>query len=99
MLAALAPGGEIGNAFDVPGLTPPQGLLLPGSLQVVLDETTTDADLAVQLGMPRDLNGDGDSLDPDVTLSATMLPVVIRVRWTGATGEQEITLPLHLLGL
>jgi Tfp pilus assembly protein PilV len=99
MLAALAPGGAIGNDFDVPGLESPMALALPGSLQVVLDETTTDAALGAQLGMPRDLNGDGDRLDNDVSQDATMLPVVIRVQWSGTTGVQDVTLPVHLLGL
>jgi hypothetical protein len=41
--------------------------VLPGSIRIVTDETATDAALGMELGMPRDLNGDGDAADTDVS--------------------------------
>lgn len=53
-----------------------------------LREDTVDA----ALGMPRDLNSDG--LPPDAldhALDYKILPVRVRVRWRGASGERSIT--------
>ena len=96
------PGG-IGTApgknFNVPGLnarsndadgfvgevvfpTPPNQ---PG----VLRESTTDT----KLGMPRDLNGYGliNTL-ADYSTTYTILPVRVRVQWTGASGAGAVEL-------
>lgn len=43
-----------------------------------------------ELGMPRDLNGDGVITDGPMTGSYVVLPVRIRVRWEGAGGARSI---------
>ena len=45
----------------------------------------------VEMGMPRDLNGDGDSLD-DASLDYTIIPVQVTVEWEGAGGNQSLEL-------
>lgn len=95
---ALANGGELGALFDVPGLTPTQGSTRAGSIQVLTNETSTDAALGVQLGMPRDLNGDGDAADGDVSANAHVLPVVVSVRWHGSSGDRSIVHPFYVFG-
>jgi Tfp pilus assembly protein PilV len=96
--AALAAGGELGAAFDVPGLTPVQGGGRVGRIQVITNETATDAALGVELGLPRDLNGDGDAADVDVSASAHVLPVVVSVRWHGQSGDRAIVHPFYVFG-
>ena len=96
--AALAPGGAIGNTFNVRGLTLPAGVQAAGSIQLIVDETVADAVLGVKLGMPRDLNGDGVALDANVTASAVLLPVVVQINWFGATGAQTVSQAFFLLG-
>lgn len=101
------PGGagtSPGANFEAFGLDPVVGDVdgLPGEVEfpVVMvagvPQLREDvADLA--FGMPRDLNGDGlppDSLDHSVDYS--VLPVRVRVRWRGATGERSITLETML---
>lgn len=87
--ATLA-GGEIGTSFDVRELTPREGANTVGSIQLVHDETATDASLGVQLGMPRDLDGDGAAGNSDVGDNARLLPVIVRARWTGSAGNGEV---------
>ena len=93
--AGTAPGCN----FAVPGLTArandPDGLPgevifptppgLPGNLRESIVDT--------KCGMPRDLNGDG-VIDSVTNCSTTykILPVRVRVRWTGAAGPAEIEL-------
>ncbi len=95
---ALSAGGELGTEFDVAGLTSVQNVPRVGRIQLVTDETSTDAALGVQLGMPRDLNGDGDANDADVSASARILPVVVSLRWRGQTGDRSIVHPFYVLG-
>jgi len=79
------PGGT--QMFPVPGLTSP-GTALPGRIQLVTNETLSNA----QLGLPRDLNGDGDAEDTDVSDSYVLMPVVVTVEWTGPTGLRRLQL-------
>jgi Tfp pilus assembly protein PilV len=99
MTMALRPAGTIGDIFDVQGLDPWRANPNVGSVQVIVDETVTDADLGVTLGMPRDLNGDGDASDIDVSGEATLLPVIVRVRWGGAGGDRESTQAFYLTSM
>ena len=39
-----------------------------------------------ELGMPRDLNGDGAHDGLDHSVDKRVLPVLVRLRWRGATG-------------
>ncbi len=89
-------GGVIGGVFDVPGLDPWRNNPDIGTILVITDETTTDAELGITLGLPRDLNGDGDAADTDVSSNATLLPIIIRARWSGAGGDREATQAYYL---
>ena len=88
--------GEVapGNAFDVRGLEPAPDdadgrvgeVVFPGD-GTQLRENVTDR----TLGMPRDLNL--DHLPPDGNNHAAdykILPVLVRVRWSGASGVHQI---------
>lgn len=95
---ALAPGGAIGDRFDLNGLDPQAGQPSLGSIQVVTDETVTDAAAGVELGLPRDLDGNGVLGDPDVSGTASLLPVIVDVRWRGKTGNRRLTQAFYLFG-
>ncbi|MBL8858946.1 MAG: hypothetical protein JNL28_10605 [Planctomycetes bacterium] len=98
VVTALAAGGELGPAFDVPELNPVAGETRVGSVVVITDETSSDGTLGAALGLPRDLNGDGDALDTNVTASAHLLPVVITLRWRNQAGDQRIVHPFYVFG-
>jgi len=98
VVAALSAGGELGDRFAVRELTPAPGEPSVGTIRLVLDETLSDADLQVELGMPRDLDGDGAAASGDVTSSAMILPVVVTARWTGVSGEVRIRHPFFIIG-
>jgi len=87
--AGTAPGQD----FDVPGLDALSGdgdgmvgeVVFPEGAPGVLRE-----DLAqVELGMPRDLNGDGIDAN-DHSGDYQLLPVLVRVRWRGANGTAKL---------
>lgn len=90
VLAAYEPGGTPGPRFEIQGLEPWDAETAVGSITIVTDETVSGLDLDVDMGMPRDLDGDGFGLTTDVTDTAILLPVVLRVRWQGKSGNQEI---------
>ena len=90
-LAALA-------TFPVEGLTPIEGQTTVGSVRLITNETLDDAALGVELGMPRDLDGDGAATNNAVAGSARLLPVVLEARWTSPWGEQHLTQGLWILG-
>lgn len=75
------------QTFDVPGLSSPSGGPA-GSIQLVVNETSN----IPQLGLPRDLNGDGDALDTNVSSFYVLMPVTLNVQWTGPTGNQRVQL-------
>jgi hypothetical protein len=76
------------RTFAVPGLDR-QGEP-SGQVTIVTDETTTDAELGLEIGMPRDLDGDGLATNPDVSESATVLPVIVTVTWRGVAGRRTL---------
>ena len=92
--AALANGGVIGTSFLVPGL----GQNAQGTIRVVTDETLTDANLEVAVGMPRDLDGNGMVTDTDVSNTARILPVVVTISWDGISGSTELRHPFYVMG-
>ena len=98
IIDALSPGGELGNTFNVTELAPQDGQATVGTIQVVIDETQSDLALGFEMGMPRDLNGDGDANDNDVTANARILPVIVTARWNGVTGDVTITHPFYVIG-
>ena len=87
---AFGPGGRPGERFDVRELCPRPEAQSVGSVWIVTDETLTDEAIGFELGLPRDLDGDGSATNTDVSATATVLPVVLRLRWKGASGEREI---------
>lgn len=95
---AYAPGGRIGDTFDFGGLQPwpTQGSVF--TVTVVTDETMTDQELGIELGMPRDLDNDLVVDNTDVTGTARMLPVIVRARWVGRTGNRELVQAFYILG-
>lgn len=98
VVTALSVGGTLGSTFDVPELTPVQGQTHVGSIQVITDETVPDSALSLQLGLPRDLNGDGDALDTNVSPNSHLLPVVITLRWHSQSGDQQMVHPFYVAG-
>ena len=97
LVAALQDGGRIGAEFAVPELNRLAGADAVGRVRVIVDETTRDADLGAEIGMPRDLNGDGDAADADVTADARMLPVVVSAQWRGVSGTSFVRHPFYLV--
>jgi prepilin-type N-terminal cleavage/methylation domain-containing protein len=89
--AGLSPG----NAFDVRGLEPVAGdpdgrvgeVVFPGDAKK-LRENGNDR----TLGMPRDLDLDGNIDGADHASNYKILPVMVRVRWRGSRGTQQIQL-------
>ena len=90
------PGGAgtaPGSAFAVEGLDPraddadglPGEVLFPGSGSQLREDAVD-----VGLGMPRDLNGDGSIDATDHGADYGVLPVRVRVRWKGSSGDQEL---------
>ena len=55
-------------------------------------------DLLVAVGMSRDLNGDGDNNDLDVSGDAVLLPFVITAQWRGITGTQTYRHAFYVMG-
>jgi len=96
---ALTAGGTFGDRFEVVGLDPAPGETTVGTIEVVVDETITDQELGVDLGMPRDLDGDGVVGNTNVSASATLLPVVLRANWWTKNGHANLVRGFHLLGL
>ncbi len=89
--AGTAPGATI----PLPGLGW-SGANASGSCTVFLPFDSTGAlreDLTIpELGLPRDLDGDGVVDSADHRADAIFIPVAVRVRWTGVQGEREIVL-------
>lgn len=99
-----AAGASPGHRFDVPSLAPPAGspdglngeiffptTSIPSAADPAAEpalELREDATLGL-LGGPRDLNGDSiiDTLDHGEDY--VILPVVVRVEWTGTAGAAE----------
>ena len=98
VVAAACPGGALEADFDVEGLTPQDGEAHVGRLAFIVDETATDAQLGVLMGMPRDLDGDGVVSSHDVRATARILPVIVRARWKGARGDAQIVHPFFAIG-
>jgi type II secretory pathway pseudopilin PulG len=90
-------GASPGNDFAVEGLSPwpgdPDGMageiLFPGDGVGLFENVAMPA-----LGMPRDLTLDDPPVvdDLDHALDYRVLPVLVRVRWSGARGNRELVL-------
>ena len=98
------PGGAgtaAGAAFAIVGLGPQRTDLdgLPGEILFPEVAGSLREDLVEPaLSMPRDLNGDGaiDALDHEADWR--LLPVLVRVRWRGRSGDAQIDLRTMLGG-
>jgi len=88
--------GSPGPDFAVLGLDPQLGDAdgMPGRIDLpefapgVLREDVTNADF----GLPRDLNGDGDSDSNDHALDYVQLPLRVTVQWRGRSGNRIVEL-------
>lgn len=89
---------DFGTGFAVRGLTALPGAQNVGSVELVTSELSTDDDLGVEMGMPRDLNGDGDMIDLDVGEDARLLPAVVWLSWRGPSGDLTLSHPLWVQG-
>ncbi len=84
-----------GNLFSVTGLTAQAAdadgfvgsVLFPGD-GIELREDTVDRDL----GMPRDLNGDGQIDSVNHADNYQVLPLRVQIEWVGAGGSQRLDL-------
>lgn len=86
------------DRFPVLGLDPWDGEPSVLSVEILSNETLSDDTLGFNLGMPRDLDNDGASDNPDVTDTARMLPVIVRARWQSSAGDRELVQGAYLLG-
>jgi Tfp pilus assembly protein PilV len=98
LIAELSEDGDLGATFSIRSLSPQVGEQTVGTIQVVIDETVTDDTLGFELGLPRDLDGDGNVDNVDVSATAQILPVIIRARWRGVSGEVQISHPFYVIG-
>lgn len=98
VVTTYAPGGRLGDSFGFGGLEPWPGEDDVYSVTIITDETQTDQELGVELGMPRDLDNDLAVTRTNVTNTARMLPVIVRARWVGRTGNRELQTAFYLLG-
>ena len=100
IVAALADSqnAAVGATFEVPELNAPPNVPTAGTIRIITDETLTDEGLGVDIGMPRDLNGDGDAADQNVTGDARIHPVVVTVTWRGPNGTQTLRQPFYVVG-
>lgn len=87
---AYAPGGTPGDVLPVRGLEPREGAAGVLRVDVITDETLSDQELFVELGLPVDLDGDGAIDSPDVTEDALVLPVVVTLEWNGSAGDASL---------
>jgi hypothetical protein len=98
LLATYGAGGSAGEHFDVLGLAEVAEGQRVGTITFGTDETVSDQDFGRELGLPRDLNGDGDATDTDVSASARILPVTLTLRWTGENGVQVLRHGFYVMG-
>jgi type II secretory pathway pseudopilin PulG len=83
-----------GNQFETAALPPPEGETGGARLEVFLPlsdgklmENLTDP----VLGAIGDLNGDGKTDGADHTDDAKILPLAVRIRWKGPTGDRQLS--------
>ncbi len=88
------PGTAPGAHFAVAGLSPqegdPEGMV--GRIMLPLDSAgrlIENQDLP-EFGLPRDLNGDGSIDGSDHRTDCILLPVLVRIEWTGRSGARSI---------
>jgi prepilin-type N-terminal cleavage/methylation domain-containing protein len=93
------PGGDgtaPGSTFTAPGLEEVVGgpgsitgeIVFPVGASTNFDETL----VAPELGLPRDLNADGKLSKNVPPEDVFVLPVTVRITWTGSAGERSVVL-------
>ena len=87
LVSRFGPASGGGDRFTVRTLDT-DGSSAEGRMLLYLDETNPTDEAG--LGLPRDLNGDGDTTDKDVSGDFRLLPVKVRVTWRGALGRQQV---------
>ncbi|MFT5049294.1 MAG: prepilin-type N-terminal cleavage/methylation domain-containing protein [Chlamydiales bacterium] len=103
------PGGvgtAPGSTFDVEGLDVQDGdadgqvgkFLLPFVQKAGIWELREDLDLP-ELGLPRDLSGDGIIDDQDHSTDYVLLPARVRIDWQGAGSPAHVQFHTVLMGL
>ena len=87
-------GSAPGPHFAVPLLQAQAGDLDGLAGEILLPLTSTGQLIERQnrpeFGLPRDLNGDGVIDNVDHASDYTLLPVTVRVRWRGRTGNRQL---------
>ena len=63
-------------------------IVLPELVTAAGSQLREDLDMP-ELGMPRDLNGDGEIDDVDHKADYRVLPVLLRLEWSGKTGHRS----------
>lgn len=99
-------GTAPGTAFDVAGLDALPGdedgrvgeVLLPFLDTPGGPQVREDLDIP-ELGMPRDLNGDGVIDDQDHSGDYVLLPVRVRLEWQGSGGPAQVEFHTVLMGV
>lgn len=89
LVSDYGPSGKIGDRFAVPTVDD-DSANAEGQITFYTDETDVTTDPTI--GLPMDLNGDGDALDTDVAAGYQLLPVKVTVHWNGVLGEQRVDL-------
>jgi len=78
------------HVFPVAGLGTTAGrVLFPVNGSGNLDETLS-ASSFLNMGFPRDMNGDNDANDSNVNDTYTTLPMKIRINWQTVQGMREV---------
>ena len=81
------PSGNQGDRFGVPSLDDDESMAQGQIVFYVNEKATPDGGT---IGLPLDLNGDGDSVDEDVSATYGILPVRVSIEWMGALGRQRM---------
>jgi type II secretory pathway pseudopilin PulG len=88
--AATAPGAD----FDATGFTPPKGDQHVGIVTLPLSGGQLREDVNIpELGMPRDLNGDGVVDAKNHITDYKLLPILVELRWDGIDGVGSVKIP------
>ena len=76
-------------------LTLSKVVVFTGRVTFILNETAVSQD-AQELGFPRDLDGDGEATNKDVSGNYTLLPAKVELSWTDLNGPQTRNLYFFL---
>jgi type II secretory pathway pseudopilin PulG len=97
----LGPGTAAGTTFDIPNYHAPAGAPSEMAGEVVLPllggQLREDLEMP-ELGMPRDLNGDGVVDAKDHKSDYQLLPVLVKANWHGVDGDSTVTIQRLLAG-